>query len=305
MTRIAAGALEVAEQSAARAGVRVTLADHLELLVTVRDVIDAVWRPLPDDRPMTLGVLRAMTHAGNYCSLAWDGDRPVGASVGFLGMVEGRLTLHSHITGVVLEAAGRNVGRALKLHQRWWALQRGVATVTWTYDPLVRRNAYFNAARLGALPTDYLVDFYGDMSDAINVGQHTDRLEVCWELESPAVLEICSGRPVLPAVVAPGTRTVVDLDAVTGAPLVTRAADGPDAAGARLVRVPQDIEAMRRSDPELARTWRLAVREHLGGLMTAGWQVVAVDRAGGYLLTPGRRQPRGHRRRDQRPQEST
>ena len=59
----------------------------------------------------------------------------VGACVGF--HEEPPLqTLHSHIAGVI-RGPWRNVGFALKLHQRAWALRRGIAEIAWTYDPLV------------------------------------------------------------------------------------------------------------------------------------------------------------------------
>ena len=59
---------------------------------------------------------------------------------------------------------------------------RTSTTVTWTYDPLIRRNAFFNLTRLGARPVEYLVDFYGEMTDAINAGQGSDRLMLHWDL---------------------------------------------------------------------------------------------------------------------------
>jgi len=33
--------------------------------------------------------------------------------------------------------------------------------IAWTYDPLIRRNAYFNLVKLGARPVEYLRNFYG------------------------------------------------------------------------------------------------------------------------------------------------
>ena len=79
----------------------------------------------------------------------------------------------------------RGIGRALKAHQREWAFAREVGTITWTFDPLIARNAHFNLAVLGARVTDYLVDHYGDMGDAINSGDESDRLHVAWHLASP------------------------------------------------------------------------------------------------------------------------
>ena len=73
---------------------------------------------------------------------------------------------------------GRSVGFALKVHQRAWALQHDATEIAWTYDPLIRRNAYFNLVKLGAWPAEYLPNFYGGMHDQINGGGDTDRVLV-------------------------------------------------------------------------------------------------------------------------------
>ena len=172
--------------------------------------------------------------------------------------------LHSHVAGVTTAGTGRNLGFALKQDQRAWALEHGLSTVTWTYDPLVRRNAFFNVTRLGARPVDYLVDFYGEMTDRINRGQGSDRLVVTWDLTSApsyaARPAVCRAEAPLPA---------------------GEALPGNDV---RFVEVPEDIERMRAEDPDEARRWRMAVRAELGGLMAAGWSVVAVSRDGRYEL---------------------
>lgn len=76
----------------------------------------------------------------------------VGGSVGFFGAPLG-VDLHSHMAGVSAVGRGRNVGYALKFHQRGWASERGIEQITWTFDPLVARNAYFDLGKLGAVPT--------------------------------------------------------------------------------------------------------------------------------------------------------
>ncbi len=55
----------------------------------------------------------------------------------------------------------------------------------WTFDPLVRRNAWFNIAVLGAEVAEYLPSFYGSMTDAINAGDESDRLLVAWDVGRP------------------------------------------------------------------------------------------------------------------------
>ncbi len=274
-------ARKLAAEAAARSGVRIELARELDTLQAACNVIESIWRSPPDDPPMTPGLLRALTHAGNYCALAWDGVEPIGVCVGFLGADPAHV-LHSHIAGVTASAAGRHVGRALKLDQRAWALEHGIDAINWTFDPLVRRNAYFNAARLGALPTRYLVDFYGEMSDAINLGHPSDRLDVLWRLDDPHVVDICAGRAragSLEALVADGASVVLADDH----DLPIRAY--PETATlVRLVQVPRDIESMRADAPDLARQWRLEVRSALGSLLNEGWHVTDVLRSGHYVL---------------------
>jgi len=50
------------------------------------------------------------------------------------------------------------------------------------------------------------------------------------------------------------------------------------------VQVPDDIVAIRRSDPALARRWRNAVREVLGDAMSSGYRVTGATRDGWYVL---------------------
>ena len=92
-------------------------------------------------------LLRAVQHAGGYVAAAYLGDQVVGASLGFLGRHLDQPSLHSHVTGVLPGVRRTGLGRAMKLHQQAWAADHGLAWVTWTFDPLVRRNAWFNIAR--------------------------------------------------------------------------------------------------------------------------------------------------------------
>jgi predicted GNAT superfamily acetyltransferase len=62
-----------------------------------------------------------------------------------------------------------------------------------------------------------------------------------------------------------------------------------DAAVARvlLCQVPEDIVAVRRSDPALARAWRTAGRKAIGGALAAGYEVTGATRSGWYVLESG------------------
>jgi predicted GNAT superfamily acetyltransferase len=162
------------------------------------------------------------------------------------------------------------VGFTLKLHQRAWALAAGITEIRWTFDPLVRRNAYFNITKLGARPTEYLPEFYGQMSDGVNAGDESDRLYVTWPLAGPETSTVDSGHP-----------PVSILDNVDGQPVATGRAAGD---GPLSVATPADIEALRRARPAVARAWRLAVRDALVPAMAGGHRIVAMTPDGSYRL---------------------
>ncbi|MFE5488302.1 GNAT family N-acetyltransferase [Streptomyces sp. NPDC056527] len=225
-----------------------------------------IWGTQAAGGPLPAEVMRALAHAGNYVAGVYEDGRLTGASVAFFGEPMGT-TLHSHITGAL---SGRGNGLALKLHQRRWALARGLTRITWTYDPLIRRNAHFNLVKLGARPEAYLQSFYGAMDDAINGGDESDRVLTAWDLTVPAD---AAGPPDHPGRVPHGVRNV------DGRPLI-----GPTDADTVLVDLPDDIESLRRKDPGAARAWRLAVRHTLGGLLAEGARVAGFHDRRSYVV---------------------
>jgi predicted GNAT superfamily acetyltransferase len=249
-------------------------------LAAVYRLYDAIWRPDPKNPPVTTELLRALTKAGNYVAGAYDGGQLIGACVGFFSP-PAEEAMHSHIAGVSAPALGRGIGYALKLHQRAWALARGVATIGWTFDPLVRRNAYFNLAKLAADPAEYLTNFYGGMHDGINGDDETDRLLVHWELGADKVTAACAGTPHTVDAAAELARGAVvglgrsDLDAPVAGDLDGRTV---------LVAVPADIEALRSADPGRAKEWRVALRESLASLLADGARITGFDKTGWYRL---------------------
>ncbi|MFJ2008057.1 GNAT family N-acetyltransferase [Streptomyces chartreusis] len=233
-------------------------------------LFDRVWRPDPTKPPITREILRVLALTGNYVVGAYRHGELVGAAVGLLGAPVGR-TLHSHLVAVVPSARGQHIGLSLKLHQRAWAIKRGIDAVTWTFDPLQRRNAAFNIARLGGRAVEYLPNFYGPLDDGINGTDDSDRLLVCWPVGLSAHLD---------------TETVAERDYVIA--LGRSDDDGPRIgdtdARLLLVAVPPDIEALRGRSPAMASAWRKALREVLGGLLAEGAHVSGFDRAGWYLI---------------------
>jgi predicted GNAT superfamily acetyltransferase len=137
----------------------------------------------------------------------------------------------------------------MKNHQRAWAAERGIDWIVWTFDPLVRRNAWFNIEVIGGHLTEYIVNFYGPMSDSINAHDESDRLVVAW--------------PISPDVERP---------TASGATITTH------------VPTPEDIVVLRRTDPGAAADWRLRVRGELMPLLGAGGVVTGFTRTGEYVV---------------------
>lgn len=218
--------------------------ETVEEVFAASAVLSEVWGG--DRTGMPPNLLRALAHSGNYAVGLYDGERMVGASVAFFAAPAQR-SMHSHITGVLAGYRSLGLGRLLKQHQRDWAFAHGVGHITWTFDPLVARNAHFNLRVLGARITEYLVDHYGAMDDGVNRGDESDRLMVSWAVAEPPV-------------------------------------PTPDGGAVRaVVEIPDDIGALRRTDPTAAAGWRYRVREELRGHLASGLRIGGVD-GRGYLL---------------------
>ena len=272
-------AVQAADAAALAAGVSVREVADLGELADVVALYAGIWGR-DANPPVTLELLRAFTKAGNYVGGAFEDGRLVGACVAFFH-APSEDALHSHIAGVSRDVLGRNVGFALKLHQRAWAMLRGVAEIAWTFDPLVSRNAWFNLVKLAARPVEYLPNFYGAMVDTINGEDDSDRLLVRWVLRDPAVVAACSGGTA-PASIADETAAgaVVALGIGSdGGP-----EPGPLDGTTSLVAVPPDISGLRAADPALAHKWRLAVREALFALVEDGARIAGFDRSGWYVV---------------------
>jgi len=233
-------------------GIEIRTVSTIVELTEFSDVLQRVWgmsSPL-----VTIELARAIAHSGGYVAGAFaPSGSMVGASIAILARHGDRPALHSHVTGLLPVARRHGVGRAMKLHQRAWGRERGIEFITWTFDPLVRRNAWFNIAVLGADVDEYLPSFYGEMIDAINAGDDSDRLHVTWNVT---------------------------------AELPERQRDGLDAGHqpVGLVPTPEDIIELRRTDPDAAVRWRRSTRDALLAALGAGHRVVAFTRDGNYVI---------------------
>jgi predicted GNAT superfamily acetyltransferase len=244
-------------------------------------LLSAVWGRPVDAPTLATDLLRAFSTTGNYVAGAWRADELLGVAVGMYGQAAERAYLYSVVTGVRSGDQAAHVGFALKQHQRAWALARDLDLIRWTFDPLVRRNAYFNLTKLGAEVTGYQEDFYGPMDDVFNRGDESDRCVVSWWIASDRAARAAAGDMSFSAsdevVDSLGTRVLEE--GPDGYP-VCHAANGPVV----LAWVPDDIVAMRAHAPDRARAWRLGARETLGRAIDGDYTGVAMIRSGWYLL---------------------
>jgi predicted GNAT superfamily acetyltransferase len=201
-----------------------------------------VWADGPEVVPFDLAL--AVQHVGGYSAVATLDGKIVGASFGFQGSLDshpGQRILHSHVTAATIPG----VGYALKQHQKQWAIENDLDAITWTFDPLVRRNSVFNFEKLGAVGIEYLPNFYGTMTDAINAGDESDRLFVYWSMRD---------------------------EVATSAPT----AEANSEVSAILVELPEDIESLRKTNLAEAREWRARVREVLEPALAEGYRVSGI-----------------------------
>lgn len=259
-------------------GRALTLAEITDLqeMSELKELFDRAWGRTGSNPVVPLEVLRAASMSGGYVVGAEVDGRLIAGGFGMLGMTDGQPHLHSHVVAVAAEMRGKGVGLAVKQHQRQWARDRGLGTIAWTFDPLVRRNAYFNLNRLGARPVQYLVNWYGRRNDSIDAGEG-DRFLVEWDLTASADPHQGLGSTAEPSALA---RRLQNID---GVPHISTST-----ASDFLVDIPDDIVGMRRSAPERAKDWALAYRRVLG--LSAGdeLQVVGIHDSAYVITRKGR-----------------
>lgn len=218
---------------------------------------------------------------------AFDQSELVGFVLGFPGIEEGRLILHSDMLAVKPEYRSHGLGYRLKLAQREKALEKGIDTITWTFDPLQSLNAHLNFGRLGVISNRYRVNYYGQTSSFLH-RTGTDRLWVTWLLNSERVRKKLEGRaPTKLAKDIEGAATVLAVSD-NGEPVLKRET-GTDSV---VLEIPGNMNELMSKDSELAIRWREASRQAFLSVLDVGYTMVDFYRSerdsrpvGCYLAT--------------------
>ena len=117
---------------------------------------------------------------------------------------------------------------------------------------MVRRNAKLNIAKLGVDISAYFPNFYGDMPDALNAGDESDRLMVLW-------------------------RTGID------APKARELITNPEP-GDILIEIPEDIVAIRSRNQSESMKWRIRVREQFMAAFEKKGRVIGFSANNEYVV---------------------
>ncbi len=249
-------------------------------------------------------VLGAFKDAGT----SYESSLLIGFVFGFPGLEftpDGPRPKHcSHMAGVHPDHRDSGVGFALKRAQWQMVRHQGLDHITWTYDPLLSRNAFLNIARLGAVCSTYRRSEYGDMRDGLNAGLPSDRFQVDWWINTARVKRRLSknARPTLKLnhVMRLGVRPLYSLQIGPGDPSASLRAGLPRPpehvppleTQLLMTEIPSDFMALKAADFSLARDWRFFSRELFETAFAQGYIVTdfIFDQASQrsfYILTDG------------------
>lgn len=243
----------------------------------LEDVQVAAWG-YADREVLPATIFRISAVTGGIVLAAYDareekegsGNNPaIGLAYGFPAWVNGELWHHSHLLASRPEWRGTGLAVAMKLAQRERALSQGITKMTWTFDPLVARNARLNLGKLGARAVSYHPDWYA-LGDSPETAFPADRLMIQWDLTRPS-----KERP------APEPQGTFLLRAgEQGEPVPTPV---PDGHSVLLAEVPTwETQGAKRL------AWRLALREVLGCALERSYVITDLARHGEhayYVLT--------------------
>ncbi len=251
-----------------------------EAMSAVEQLQRAVW-PGSDIDVVPTHVFITAIHNGGLVLGAFANDQLIGFVFGFPGLEttpDGPRAKHcSHMMGIHPDYRDSGIGFALKRAQWQMVRHQGLDHVTWTFDPLLSRNAYLNIAKLGAVCSTYRRSEYGDMRDGLNVGLPSDRFQVDWWINTRRVERRLSKRARRPLKLdhfaKADLQPLYTLQNVAGSWARPPEHSSPLEGRLVLAEIPSDFNALKEADFALARDWRFFSREVFETAFAAGYIV--------------------------------
>jgi predicted GNAT superfamily acetyltransferase len=246
----------------------IRLLETIEEMSAVEALQREVW-PGSETDVVPAHLLITVVHNGGVVLGAFVEEKIIGFVFGFPGLEstpDGPRPKHcSHMAGVYPEYRDSGIGFALKRAQWQVVRHQGLDHVTWTYDPLLSRNANLNIARLGAVCSTYRRSEYGEMRDGLNAGLPSDRFQVDWWINTKRVERRLSkrARPKLSLshLAHVGVHPLYSL--LFGPDNLPRPPEHIPTLEAQLIaaEIPSDFMVLKSADFAMARDWRFFTRE--------------------------------------------
>jgi predicted GNAT superfamily acetyltransferase len=251
-----------------------------EDMTAVESLQRTVW-PGSETDVVPAHMLITAVHNGGLVVGAFLDERLIGFVFGFPGIEftpDGPRPKHcSHMMGIHPGQRDSGIGFALKRAQWQMVRHQGLDHITWTYDPLLSRNAYLNIAKLGAVCNTYRRSEYGDMRDGLNAGLPSDRFLLDWWINTRRVDRRLSKRARRPLKLDDFSKAelqpLYSLQIRPGQPPRPPENFSPLDGNLTLAEIPSDFSMLKDADFSLARDWRFFSRELFETAFEAGYIV--------------------------------
>jgi predicted GNAT superfamily acetyltransferase len=250
--------------------IKINLIETPEEMRLVEQLQREVW-PGSETDVVPLHMLITVVHNGGLVLGAFVDEKLIGFILGFPGLEstpDGPRPKHcSHMMGIHPDHRDGGIGFALKRAQWQMVRHQSLDHITWTYDPLLSRNAYLNIAKLGAVCSTYRRSEYGEMRDGLNAGLPSDRFQVDWWINTLRVESRLGkrSRPTLKLnhVMRSGLRpfySIRDSSLTDSLPHPPEHVP-PFEERLLLAEIPGDFLDLKSKDFALARDWKFFTRE--------------------------------------------
>lgn len=275
----------------------IKLIETPEEMTAIEALQREVW-PGSETDVVPAHVLITAIHNGGLVLGAYHSEKLVGFVFGFPGLEstpDGPRAKHcSHMMGILPGHRDAGIGFALKRAQWQMVRHQGLDHITWTYDPLLSRNAYLNITKLGAVCNTYRRSEYGDMRDGLNAGLPSDRFQVDWWINTRRVEHRLGKRARKPLKLDDFSKAELQPLYTPLSPTGTWARPpehfSPLEGRLALAEIPSDFNALKQNDFALARDWRFFTREVFETAFSSGYIATDFIFDGGrgfYVLSNG------------------
>ncbi len=150
---------------------------HQEFL-DVQNLHKTIWG-LEDIDVHPIHMLIGIQKSNGLVLCGYYDNQPIGFLFGYCGITEDQeLYLHCHNVAVLKEYRNCGIGYQLLMATKEYMLTHKIQLARATFDPLESGNANLYIKKAGCICNKYIRDYYGPMSDQLNINVPSDRLVI-------------------------------------------------------------------------------------------------------------------------------